>query len=356
MLLGLVCLSGCVAIKAGINFRLVTSIVFVGCFTIIPYVIVNSGGIFSIYTATLYGVLLTGWWAGRKFGLFTLAGFMATFCVLAFYYNAPPSTAVFALLTLNICLAIFFSVFFHMLKEQYEHARLQVKEQQHLRIGELNTAVRERTQQLNNMRQNLATDFHDETGNMLSAITQQAAMLKLKLARNNDVLPIVDHIMLNSERLYAASRDFLWGINHESDNVDALFTYLTSFGQLFYNQFDIAFSVSQQPTDSKQTFGLLPPLAARHIIFIFKEAMTNVVKHASAKEVILRLEIIGNHAIISLYDDGNWKKPEEKQLRNGIKNMQKRSEENGFNLEIITGKGSTIKLTCVLQPALPGLQ
>lgn len=356
ILLGLVCLSGCFSIKAGVGFRLATSLVFVGCFIIVPYVIVNSGGIFSIYTSTLYGVLLTGWWAGKKFGFFTFAGCIVSFCMLAFYESNLWSNTILAASLLHICLTIFFSVFFYMLKEQNEHARQQVKEQQYLRISELNVAVNERTQQLNNMRQNLATDFHDETGNMLSAITRQAGMLRLKLASNNEVLPIVDHIILNSERLYAASKDFLWGINHESDSPSALFTYLTSFGQLFYNQFDIAFSVSQNPADHTKDFGLLPPLAARHIIFIFKEAMTNVVKHASANEVVLTMDMTANQVIISLYDDGVWKKPEEKQIHNGIKNMLKRSEENGFKLEIITGKGSTIKLTCILQPALSDLQ
>jgi signal transduction histidine kinase len=244
----------------------------------------------------------------------------------------------------HIVLTIFFGTFFWFVQEQHDAARLQIREQQHIRIDLLDRAVKERTQQLSTMRQNLASDFHDETGNMLSAITRQAAVLKLKLKDQSSVLSIVDNIIANSDQLYASSRDFLWSVNNNSDDPQELFAYLTSFGQIFYNQFDIAFSANVT-INSAQESAHLQPFASRHIIFIFKEAMTNVAKHAGATEVILEMAVYQKHVSISLQDDGSWKEPDEAILHNGLQNMEKRSRDNQFKLNVYgSSKGTRLQL------------
>lgn len=57
-----------------------------------------------------------------------------------------------------------------------------------------------------------------------------------------------------------------------------LFQYLTAYGQQYYNQFDISFSaqVVGEARGAKQ----LRSFAALNLIYIFKEAMTNVIKRA----------------------------------------------------------------------------
>src|SRR5690606_10708795 len=78
----------------------------------------------------------------------------------------------------HLGITLFFGVFFWMVYQQYDETKRLFKEQQGMKIIELNTAVKERTQQLSTLRQTLSSDFHDETGNILSAITRQAEMLR----------------------------------------------------------------------------------------------------------------------------------------------------------------------------------
>lgn len=353
IIIGIAAAITCFLIKAGIDFRIPTYLTFCICFVVYIYICTCSGDIFSPYISAFYGILLTGSWAGKRFGYFTLVGCILSFCVLAFIHNKAleeitTKSDIYSAMLFHWCLTIFMLVFFNMLKAQNEYARQQVRKEQHLRITELNSAIRERNQQLNNMRQILAADFHDETGNILSAITRQGILLKQKLSADTEATPIIENIITNSERLYASSKDFLWGINHQSDDPEALLTYLTSYGQYFYNQFDIAFSVKKQYLN-KQHIGALAPFAARHIIFIFKEAMNNVIKHADANEVILSFHKKPNEVIFSLNDDGNWKTPSEHETHNGINNIEKRSAGNGFDIEITgTKKGTRLKLTCPL--------
>src|ERR1700761_9372736 len=134
----------------------------------------------------------------------------------------------FYALGMNGLITLFFGGFLAYLQHDQENDRLKYKTLQEQKISVLDEAVKQRTEQLNSMRENIATDFHDETGNMLSAITRQAALLKLKLSREHNVQPIVSSIIENSNILYASSKDFLWHLNHDSDDPKELFGYLTS--------------------------------------------------------------------------------------------------------------------------------
>lgn len=78
----------------------------------------------------------------------------------------------------------------------------------------------------------------------------------------------------------------------------------------------------------------LQTFASRHIIFIFKEAMTNVAKHSGAKEVLLEMAVFQDYVSISLQDDGAWKEPSEGEPHNGLHNMEKRSKENDFRFKV----------------------
>lgn len=316
----------------------------------------QSGGILSIQTSALYLLLLTGFWADRRVGKTMIFTNLLVLLILAL--NSPDGMvdgivderdnqvisyapeSVEVAFVYQISITVFFGVFFWMVYQQYDEAKLQIRKQQRQQIDILNQAVEERTQQLSTMRQTLARDFHDETGNMLSAITRQAGILKLKTGQNESVKPLIDNIISNSEQLYASSRDFLWSINHDSDDPEALFAHLTAFGQHFYNQFDIAFSantLSQRGIVNKR----LTPFVARHIIYIFKEAMTNSAKHSGASEVTFEMSILDERIRISLEDNGQWKEPDTTVPHAGLTNMQKRSTENALTLNIYHSETGT---------------
>lgn len=197
------------------------------------------------------------------------------------------------------------------------------------KIGLLNTAVRKRTEQLNAMRQTIATDFHDQTGNMLAAINRQAAMLELQLQDQANLLPLVHSIITNSDELYASSKDFLWNLNHDSDDPLILFQYLSGYGQRFYNQFDISFAATVCGTPQPQM--QLHPLAGLSLIYIFKEAMNNVVKHSGADEVSLEMQWEPEQVIYILHDTGVWKEADPAVDHYGLRNMERRCRQSGFS-------------------------
>lgn len=299
----------------------------------------QSGAIVSPAVTTLYLLLLTGFWFNRNLGLVMILLNIISLVIINSAVQSVDGESMYALVS-HIVLTLFFGVFFWFVQQEHDTARRQIREQQHIRIDLLDKAVKERTEQISGMRQNLASDFHDETGNLLSAITRQAGILKLRLGDKPEIQTIVDNIIRNSELLYASSKDFMWSINHNSDEVFELFGYLTAFGQVFFNQFDIAFSV-RSTLFTTRTPGNLPTFAARHIIFIFKEIMTNAARHANAREVVLDMRVYSDYLLIALLDDGQWKEPSTGQSHSGLRNIEKRSKANSFKFTVTKQENGT---------------
>jgi len=227
---------------------------------------------------------------------------------------------------------------------RHERSRRHIKALQDHKISLLDEAVKRRTEQLGSMRQTIATDFHDQTGNMLAAITRQAATLELKLLQQPEVLPLVRTIINNSNELYASSKDFLWNLNHDSDDPLVLFQYLGGYGQRFYNQFDISFSslVKGEGNPHMQ----LQPFAGLNLIYIFKEAMSNVIKHSGADEVSMELYWQADNVTYSLQDNGTWKEADPGIEHYGLSNMERRCKQSGFGYKLNHDtKGTRIDVT-----------
>jgi signal transduction histidine kinase len=310
----------------------------------------DSGLIYSTNINMLHIYLLAAIWVDKKYGWYAI---FTNLLLLGFIYHQTLQTQLDNIvkpalggplypLVVNCLITVFFGGFLAWQQYDQERDRAKIRSLQDDKITVLDDAVKMRTDQLNSMRETMATDFHDETGNMLSAITRQASLLKLKLGQAHEVKPIVESIIKNSNGLYASSKDFLWHLNHNSDDPKELFDYLTGYGQRYYNQFDIAFSSSSEECQRRQ----FEPSAALNVIFIFKEAMTNIVKHADATEVLLTMACQSEHIVYILNDNGMWKQADQTNEHYGLTNMERRCKRNKFGFALIkTNSGTQVEIT-----------
>jgi signal transduction histidine kinase len=338
------------------HYRLPMSLTALGALFIVYEFIRPTGMIFSINVNLLYLYLVFALLADKQWGglaIFSCLGLLGYVYAHTPVGPAAPSSAsltanpLYALALHGFTLAFLGGT---MAYGQYTEGQNQRKIQglQQQRISLLDEAVQQRTDQLNSMRQAMAADFHDETGNVLAAITRQAALLELLLAHQPEVLPILQAISDNSNRLYASSKDFLWDLHHESDNPEVLFQYLTAYGQQYYNQFDIAFSAEASSLPAVP--GQLPALASLNLIYIFKEAMGNVIKHAGASEVTLALVQTAHEVTYVLQDNGRWAEPDASVTHYGLQNMRQRCHKHGFRLGLLTAaNGTRIEVSAPVQ-------
>lgn len=334
------------------HYRIPMTITALATYFIIYGWIKETGYIYSSNMSLLHMYLLSAIWADKRFGWWAIFTNLFVFGIIyqqtlatgiSPHLSHLLGTPIYALM-MHVLITLFFGGFLAYLQFDQERDRKKIKDLQEQKIGMLDKAVKKRTEQLNTMRENIATDFHDETGNMLSAITRQAAMLRQSLPQNHPSKPLVDTIIKNSNALYASSKDFLWHLHHDGDDPTALFNYLTSYGQLYYNQFDIAFSSTTNACPPVQ----FAPSAAINLIYIFKEAMTNVVKHANAHEVTLEMHYNDGLIYYRLLDDGLWKQINDREQHYGLRNIEKRCQKNNFKFDIAKSEQGTCLTVTVL--------
>ncbi|MDY8138453.1 two-component regulator propeller domain-containing protein [Aquimarina sp. 2201CG5-10] len=194
--------------------------------------------------------------------------------------------------------------------------------------------------ELNTVRKNVAQDFHDELGNKLASISVLSNLVMQKTNTATDLHQKVKKIKEDSKSLYSGMRDFIWALDHESDRLDELQLYLTDFGEQLFNNTEISF-LSSSPIDTTNI--ILPYYWSKQLVFIFKEAMTNCIKHSNAQKVSLSFEINQQTLLITLNDNGQGFSIDTIKRQNGLINMESRAEKINSKLYINSSDiGTTI--------------
>ncbi|MCB0279558.1 MAG: ATP-binding protein, partial [Calditrichaeota bacterium] len=154
------------------------------------------------------------------------------------------------------------------------------------------------------IRRKTADDFHDEMGNKLTRIRVLCDLILRKLSNNSseEVVNLLQSISENSQHLYNGTRDFIWSIDPNNDSFYELAIRMKDFADEFFDNTGIDFHVRgiSRILDNVQ----LSLDKRRQILLIFKEAMTNILKHSRAKTVTLEFRQRRGHFAVSLSDDG----------------------------------------------------
>ncbi len=206
---------------------------------------------------------------------------------------------------------------------------------------------------INELREQIANDFHDEIGNKLAAITLNANVLSLKMKGNNDLQTILTKIQETSKSLYQNSRDFIWSIDSKSDNLGEIFTYISDFGEDFFESLPIEFLSESTPLKEFENIKL-PMYSGRHIILICTEAFTNAAKHSGCTKLSFEFLYENNTLTIRLCDNGKGFKTSDLNNGKGMTSIKKRAKIVDFNIKITSDqKGTCITLNKKIVPNNP---
>lgn len=197
---------------------------------------------------------------------------------------------------------------------------------------------------INELREQIANDFHDEIGNKLAAITLNANVLGVKMQDNKDLHSIINKIQETSKSLYQNSRDFIWSIDSKSDNLGEIYMYIRDFGDDFFSSLPINFVADSSPIQEFENIKL-PMYSGRHIILICTEIFTNAAKHSNCDTIDFSFTYSNNLFNIIIRDNGKGFNEQEIKNGKGLRSMKKRAQIINFNHEVETSSsGTTIRL------------
>jgi signal transduction histidine kinase len=195
------------------------------------------------------------------------------------------------------------------------------------------------------MRNRISGDLHDEVGGVLSGIAMQMDLLE---TRSPDHLkPFMQRIAGSSRSAAMKMRDVIWSIDSSKDQMHNLVERMKAYTLEAVVPFDIAHRFETINIDPHRK---LPVDARQNMYLIFKEAINNMIKHARATKVEIRMEEKKNQIVMTITDNGKGFSPAEETEGLGLGNMEKRAKRIGGHLEIHSREnaGTEIKLTLPL--------
>jgi signal transduction histidine kinase len=194
-----------------------------------------------------------------------------------------------------------------------------------MRVKRLNHIEEVKREENIQVRQTASEDFHDEVGNSLTRIQVLTDVLHTKLGSGHEEEKrIIGQIKENVSGLYQGTRDILWALNPESDFMMEIGQRLQSLGIDVFQDTGICFTYENLLGDAENV--KLPGNYNRNIMMIFKEAMSNSLKHSQATHVRLKIQKTDlPEILIQLSDDGIGFNSLYIKKGHGFQNMQKRA-------------------------------
>lgn len=212
---------------------------------------------------------------------------------------------------------------------------------------EIQKAIHEENERVRKM---ASQDLHDEFGNSLTRITILTEQIKSRLAsqKYDEASTLLTKISDNSSRLYQGTKDFIWSIKSDSDNLFEAIARIKDYAEDVLSSGDISFS-TQGVSEELKLF-TLPKASSRHVVMIIKEAISNTIKHSKATETILSIRIENNYVNISWKDNGKGIRSKNEN-GNGLENMKSRAStiKADFKVETENEKGTNIALLIPIQ-------
>ncbi|QDK80385.1 tetratricopeptide repeat protein [Spirosoma sp. KCTC 42546] len=195
----------------------------------------------------------------------------------------------------------------------------------------------------------ISKEMHDDLGASLTAIGLLSEVVKTRMGPNTT--PEVEKISSISADMVTTMNEIIWSLNTKNDSLNGLIAYTRAYASEFIENTDLMLQTEVEESPSEIT---MRGIDRRNVFLTVKEALNNVVKHAQASRVILRMQPDDKQLLIEVCDNGRGFTPNAKSnLRNGLSNMQNRMAESGGRCEIVPSETGTCVKICYPYPIVP---
>lgn len=181
-------------------------------------------------------------------------------------------------------------------------------------------------------RERISHDMHDDLGAGISALKLQAEFIKQKV-EDESIKADVDDLLKTAGEMNLSMREMLWSLNYTNDNLGNFMQYVVQYAENFFKKTQINISVKREV--------LLPETSVssemrRNLFLCAKEAFNNIYKHSNANHVKIAFNLINNQIFTMTIADNGIGLHEKSNSGYGMKNMQKRMNDIGGNYEMCT--------------------
>ena len=191
----------------------------------------------------------------------------------------------------------------------------------------------ERQHVLERERTRIAKDIHDDLGASLTLIAVLGDLAKKEKTGDR-----IEKMSGMAREAVKSLDEIVWAVNPRNDTLAHLVDYAGQFATDYLRDAGIRCLLDVP----EQTPAREVPANVRHNLFlVVKEALQNIVKHARATEVWLRISATAEHLKIVVEDNGcGFENPPENALADGLRNMRQRLGEIDARCQVQSRPGA----------------
>ncbi|MCF0064648.1 ATP-binding protein [Dyadobacter chenwenxiniae] len=192
------------------------------------------------------------------------------------------------------------------------------------------------------IRNGISADMHDEIGSTLSSITfySQALLMQMEKAEHQQV---VRKIKENAQQVQEGLSDIVWSVKAGSDEIEDVFARMFSFGSGLAESKGIVLHFETDPQLQKMKLDMQ---TRKNLYLIFKEAVNNAAKYANCSKIDVDIRQENGRIKMVIQDNGKGFDQQLTKKGNGLSNMQQRAAQMKGKLTLQSKKeeGTTITL------------
>ncbi|MEQ9266667.1 MAG: triple tyrosine motif-containing protein [Balneolaceae bacterium] len=193
------------------------------------------------------------------------------------------------------------------------------------------------------MRTKIASDLHDEVSATLTGISYFAEAVrrdKNKAKREHFISLITESAGDAKEKI----TDIVWSINPDNDDWGMFLSKCRRYASDLLESKDIKYELKI----ADKIPGKLPMEIRQHLWMIYKEMLTNAVRHSNASRLDVIMDVDGRYLKLIVQDDGQGFDSENQNGGNGVFNIKRRAEAINATLEIDSESGFGTRWRLVL--------
>lgn len=200
-----------------------------------------------------------------------------------------------------------------------------------------------RVLEVERVRTRIASDLHDDIGSSLSqiAILSEVARAQLDTPAAPAAEPLARIGALSRESVDAMG-DIVWALDPQKDRLAHLAQRIRRHaGEVLSTRgIELRFE-AEDGTDRH-----LAAETRRQVFLVFKEALHNVARHSSARQVRVGLAVAAGRLVLSVSDDGAGFEAANGSSGHGLRSMQRRAEGLHGTLDVTSapGAGTQVRL------------
>jgi len=192
--------------------------------------------------------------------------------------------------------------------------------------------------ELDKLRTKISSDLHDDVGSLLSGLAMKTEMLEMNA--NETDKPKLHTITNISREAISKMRDLVWSIDNRRERTLDLIERMEELSDEMLLPKEVSYQINKGNLNSNRK---LPIAVKQHLFFIFKEAITNILRHSNATKVFVEFNNVGGLGYLIIKDNGTISKNNTK-TGFGLENMKMRSEKINATIEFYDNNGFEIKI------------